>query len=183
MVLLRLRFLKFGIEMKQIFQYRVLPVCLPVSIMILSLLGCENPSIKKAGEKIKESSVKTGEAAKDFGEGISEETKFVIDEIKKGTNVVVEEIREGGVFVSKRGKELIDRTKEEFSEAAITAKIKAKYAKSPKVSALNINVTTDNDRVILTGKVHSKEEIVEAINLALSVEGVENVTSLLEIKK
>ena len=78
---------------------------------------------------------------------------------------------------------LIAQTKEEFSEAAITAKIKAKYARSPKVSALHINVTTVKDQVILAGTVHCKEEIVEAINLALSVEGVENVTSLLEIRK
>ena len=95
----------------------------------------------------------------------------------------IAEIKEGGIFVSKKGEVLIAQTKEEFSEAAITAKIKAKYARSPKVTALHINVTTVKDQVILAGTVHCKEEIVEAINLALGVEGVENVTSLLEIRK
>jgi len=146
-------------------------------------LGCENLSIKKAGEKITESSVKTGEAAKELGQNISEETRAILEEVKKGTNIVATEIKEGGIFVSKKGEVLIDKTKEEFSEVSITAKIMAKYAKSPKVSALHINVTTVKDQVILAGTVHCKEEIIEAINLAMSVEGVENVTSLLEIRK
>ena len=158
-------------------------VCLLFAGIIPFILGCENPSIKKAGEKIRESSVATGEAAKELGQNISEETKAILEEVKKGANVVVTEIKEGGIFVSKKGEVLIDRTKEEFSEVSITAKIMAKYAKSPKVSALHIHVTTVKDQVILAGTVHCKEEIIEAINLAMSVEGVENVTSLLEIRK
>ena len=158
-------------------------VCLLLAGIIPFVLGCENPGIKKVGEKITESSVKTGEAAKELGQNVSEETMAILEEIKKGTNVVVTEIKEGGIFVSKKGEVLIDRTKEEFSEVSITAKIMAKYAKSPKVSALHINVTTVKDQVILAGTVHCKEEIIEAINLAMSVEGVENVTSLLEIRK
>lgn len=158
-------------------------ICLLFAGIIPFVLGCENPSIKEAGEKIRESSVKTGEAVKELGQNVSEETRVILEEIKKGTNVVVTEIKEGGIFVSKKGEVLIDRTKEEFSEVSITAKIMAKYAKSPKVSALHINVTTVKDQVILAGTVHCKEEIVEAINLAMSVEGVENVTSLLEIRK
>jgi len=158
-------------------------VCLLIIGMIFFFLGCKNPSIKRAGEKIKESSVTTGAAVKELGQNVSEETMAILEEIKKGTNGVVTEIKEGGIFVSKKGEVLIDRTKEEFSEVSITAKIMAKYAKSPKVSALHIHVTTVKDQVILAGTVHCKEEIIEAINLAMSVEGVENVTSLLEIRK
>lgn len=151
-------------------------------IMVVFPLGCANPNIRQAGEKIKESTVKTGEAAKDLGRGISEETALIIDEIKKGTNVVAAEIKEGGIFVSQKGAALANKTKEELSDIAITAKIKAKYAQSSKVSALSINVTTVDKKVILSGKVHCKEEIVEAIRLALSIEGVEDVTSRLEIR-
>ncbi len=147
------------------------------------LLGCANPSIQRSGETIKDASVKTGAAAKDFGRGVTEETAAILEEIKDGANVVASEIKEGGILVSKKGGVLVDKTKEEFSEAAITAKVKAKFAKSPKVSAMRIGVTTVRDRVILTGKAHCKDEIVEAIKLALSVEGVENVTSLLEIRE
>ena len=169
--------------MKKISRCVVSSVCLLAACLFSFLLGCENPSIKKAGEKIEESSVTTGEAVKELGQGISEESKAILEEVKKGINIVATEIKEGGIFVSKKGEVLIDQTKEEFSEVAITAKIKAKYARSPKVSALHINVTTVKDQVILAGTVHCKEEIVEAINLALGVEGVENVTSLLEIRK
>ena len=170
-------------EMGKTSKCKVLSVCLLTTGIILSLFGCENPSIKKAGETFKESSVKTGEAVKDLGRGVSEETGYIIEEIKKGTDVMVEEIKDGGIFVSKKGEELVGRTKEEFSEVSITTQIKAKYAMSPKVSALHINVTTVKDQVTLTGNVHCKDEIVEAINLALSVEGVKNVTSLLETRQ
>lgn len=169
--------------MKKISRCVVSSVCLLAACLFSFLLGCENPSIKKAGEKIKESSVTTGEAVKELGQGISEESKAILEEIKKGANIVSTEVKEGGIFVSKKGEGLIDQTKEEFSEVSITAKIKAKYARSPKVSALHINVTTVKDQVILAGTVHCKEEIVEAINLALGVEGVGKVTSLLEIRK
>lgn len=148
-----------------------------------SFIGCANSNIQRSGETIKDATVKTGVAAKDFGRGVTEETAAILEEIKDGANVVAFEIKEGGILVSKKGEVLIDKTKKEFSEAAITAKIKAKFVKSPKVSALRIGVTTVEDRAILTGKAHCKDEVVEAIKLALSVEGVENVTSLLEIQK
>ena len=131
----------------------------------------------------KEDAKRIGEKAKELGREISEETRLIIEEIKKGTSAVVTEIKEGGILVSRTGEVLIDRTREEFSEAAITATIKAKYAKSPKVSAVHINITTDKGNVILSGTAHCKEEIVEAINLAMSVEGVKNVTSLLEMRE
>lgn len=169
--------------MKKISWCVVLSLCFSASAVPCTFLGCGNPCIKKTGETIRESSAKTSEAAKDIGRGISEETKFIAEEIKKGTDVVVEEIKDGGVFVSKKSEELVDRTKEEFSEVSITTKIKAKYAMSQKVSALHINVTTVRDQVTLTGNAHCKDEIVEAINLALSVEGVKNVTSLLETRQ
>ena len=170
-------------NMEKISRYIVLSACLAFAGTSLLILGCENPSIKDAGEKIKESTAKTGEAVKDFSKGVSEETAYILEEIKKGTNAAVTEIKEGGLLVSKKGGVLVDKTKEEFSEVAIVAKIKAKYAKSPKVSMLHISVSVVENRVILTGKVHCKEEIAEAITLALSVDGVENVTSLLEIIK
>ncbi len=159
------------------------PLWLLIAGVTTVLVGCENQNFKKAGETIKETTIKTGEVAKDIGRGISEETQYIVEEVRKGANIVVSEVKEGGIFISKKWEFVIDKTKEEFSEAAIAARIKAKYAKSPKVSALHISVTVENNRVILTGKAHCKEEIIEAINLALSVEGVENVTSLLEIRK
>lgn len=169
--------------MRKRFNYRSLLSFILVACVFYPLLSCESPEIKNASENIKEGTKKTGEATKELGREISEETRLIIEEIKKGTSAVVTEIKEGGILVSRKGELLIDRTREEFSEAAITATIKAKYAKSPKVSALHINITTDKGNVILSGTAHCKEEIVEAINLAMSVEGVKNVTSLLEMRE
>lgn len=162
-----------------------------VRIMLLSLLvigtnivflGCENPNMRKAEVAIKESAAKTGEAAKDLGTGISDETSYIIEEIKKGANVTVSEIKNGGILVSKKGEDLFDKTKEKFSAPDVTSEIQAKYANSPKFSGLHIIVSTVKDHVTLSGTVHNKEEIIEAINLALSVKSVKHVTSLLEVK-
>ena len=68
------------------------------------------------------------------------------------------------------------------SDAAITAKIKVKYAEDPVVSALKINIDTNDGRVTLTGTVQSELEAKRAIQIAESVEGVSQVSSVLTVK-
>lgn len=71
--------------------------------------------------------------------------------------------------------------KENVSDAAITAKIKAEFAKDKQVSALNINVDTDKKgAVTLKGTAKSKEEAAKAESIAKGVSGVTSVKN--EIK-
>lgn len=61
------------------------------------------------------------------------------------------------------------------SDTVITAKVKALYAKSALVKALDINVTTVNQNVVLTGVVKTESQYERAITLADTVDGVKSI--------
>ena len=75
-----------------------------------------------------------------------------------------------------------EKAKEAIGDAAITAKIKAEFAKDKAVSALNINVDTDNKGVVtLKGKAKSKDEAAKAEAIAKSVNGVVSVKNDIQV--
>jgi len=69
------------------------------------------------------------------------------------------------------------------SDAAITAKIKAKYAIDRDLSAFGISVNTTDGRVTLAGNVTSHQLIGKAMLIALEADGVREVNSTLQVKK
>jgi len=72
-------------------------------------------------------------------------------------------------------------TKSAVSDASITAAVKSKFAADDLVAAHDINVTTDNGVVALTGKVNSQTELDRAIEIANNTEGVRTVRSYLTV--
>ena len=71
--------------------------------------------------------------------------------------------------------------KTQLSDSAITAKVKAKFAADPEVSAMNINVDTQEGVVYLIGRVKTANEKREAEDLAEATEGVRDVKNMLEV--
>lgn len=67
------------------------------------------------------------------------------------------------------------------SDAAITTKVKAKFAADHQVSATNIHVDTDNGVVKLTGTAKSQDEATKAENLAKSIQGVTSVDNSIQV--
>jgi osmotically-inducible protein OsmY len=61
------------------------------------------------------------------------------------------------------------------SDASLTAKIKSKMALDDTVKALDINVTTRNGEVTLSGRVGSEQERTRALALARETGGVRSV--------
>jgi hyperosmotically inducible periplasmic protein len=70
-----------------------------------------------------------------------------------------------------------------FSDASVTVSVKSKLAADPTVSALRIDVDTENQVVTLTGDVRSEAEREQALKLAREVEGVKSVTDRLTLKR
>lgn len=68
------------------------------------------------------------------------------------------------------------------SDAAITAKVKAKFVEDPVVSAMRLNVDTMNGVVQLSGFAKSAEEERRAISLAREVEGVKSVRDAIQVQ-
>lgn len=67
------------------------------------------------------------------------------------------------------------------SDAAITAKVKTQLIKDRDVSAMNVNVDTDNGVVTLKGNAKSRTEADKAASLARSVDGVKSVKNELVV--
>ena len=73
--------------------------------------------------------------------------------------------------------------KETASDAAITTKIKAAYAKDKDVSVMNIKVDTDYKGVVtLSGNAKSQMEADKAVTLAKNVNGVTSVKSDIKVQ-
>jgi hyperosmotically inducible protein len=70
-----------------------------------------------------------------------------------------------------------DKTKGAMGDAAITTKVKAKFAADSQVSAMNIKVDTDNGVVKLSGNAKSQAEAAKAEDIAKGTEGVTSVTN------
>lgn len=67
------------------------------------------------------------------------------------------------------------------SDAAITTKVKAKFAADRAVSATNIHVDTDNGVVKLTGTAKSQDEAMKAADIAKATEGVASVDNAIQV--
>jgi len=69
------------------------------------------------------------------------------------------------------------------SDAAITTKVKAKFAADSTVSATKIHVDTDNGVVKLTGTAKSQDEAAKAAEIAKSTEGVASVDNAIQVSQ
>jgi hyperosmotically inducible protein len=74
-----------------------------------------------------------------------------------------------------------ESAKELVSDAVITSKIKADYAKDREVSALKIKVDTDNGVVKLSGTAKSQAEADKAVSIARNIKGVSSVASDIKV--
>lgn len=74
-----------------------------------------------------------------------------------------------------------DKVGNAVADAAVTASINAELAKDPKLSALRIDVDTQNGSVLLTGQAPDAESRDRATRLAQAVKGVNRVENRLKV--
>jgi hyperosmotically inducible periplasmic protein len=79
-------------------------------------------------------------------------------------------------------KNAADKVGDKVADAMITTTVKAEIAKDSKLSALKINVDTDNGRVALRGTAPSNEAREHASTLAMAVKGVVSVDNQLSVE-
>src|SRR6185436_8702785 len=73
------------------------------------------------------------------------------------------------------------KAKEAVTDAEITTKIKAEYAKDKEVSAMKIHVDTDKGVVKLTGTAKTASEADKAVTIAKNTKGVSSVVNEIQI--
>jgi hypothetical protein len=100
-----------------------------------------------------------------------------------GSHDIEEELDHTGKVLRRQATEFGAAMASASSDAAITAKIKAKYAIDRDLSVFGISVNTTDGRVTLAGNVTSHQQIGKAMLVALETDGVREVNSTLQVKK
>ncbi len=101
-------------------------------------------------------------------EGTAEKAGQKIDQAAESTGKKVEKAGEAVV-------EKVEKAAEYVDDSAITALIKAEILSDPLLKAAQIEVTTANGVVKLSGKVDSQQSIDRAMEIARSVKAVKSV--------
>lgn len=81
-----------------------------------------------------------------------------------------------------RARDAASTARQEMSDAALTTKVKAALIREKDLSALDINVETEDGVVQLSGFVERQDQIDRAEKAAESVEGVKSVKNDLRLK-
>ena len=118
--------------------------------------------------------------------GAAVQTKHYVQDKIDSWNLTPENIKDElartGQVVRKKVQTLGNTISDATADARTTATIKAKLLADPGLSALNISVSTTSGTVTLSGTASSPENIAKAIKVAMSVDGVREVVSTLQIK-
>ncbi len=104
------------------------------------------------------------------------------NDASKGIDQAKGTAREVAQDVKDASKNAADKIGDKVSDAVITTSVKAELAKDPNLSALKINVDTDNGRVALRGTAPSGDARERATTLASSVKGVASVANELTVE-
>lgn len=83
--------------------------------------------------------------------------------------------------VAKKVENAADKVGNAVADAAVTASVNAELAKDAKLSALRINVDTNNGRVLLSGSAPDADSRERATRLAGAVKGVTSVENRLQV--
>jgi hyperosmotically inducible periplasmic protein len=101
-------------------------------------------------------------------EGTAEKAGQKVDQTAEKAGKKIEEAKEAVVEKTAKVEEYMD-------DSAITAKIKAEILGDPLLKVSQINVTTTNGVVSLSGTVDSQQSIDRALEIARSVKDVKSV--------
>ena len=109
------------------------------------------------------------------------DTQRAEDEAKKAGDEATAALQRAGQEVKQGSEQLAREAKPLLDDATLTAKVKAKLAADPEVTAYTIDVDTSGAVVTLSGRVESADESAEAEKLARDTEGVQSVVNRLTV--
>jgi osmotically-inducible protein OsmY len=136
----------------------------------------------EAEQRFKDSADKAGAAASEAAHHLSDALKAKFETLDLRADQVKDEMAQKGKIVRRKAQAIGSEVKDEAADARIVAAIKAKYAADPDLSVWSISVSSHQGHVALSGTVPNAEGVSKAVTLSLEPDGVEDVTSTLEIK-
>ena len=121
-------------------------------------------------------------SAGEAGQHLSDALKAKLETLDLRSEQIKDELARTGKIVRRKAHDLGEQVADATADARIVAAIKAKYAAEPDLSVWKISVSSDQERVALSGTVSAEENIGKAVALALEADGVRDVTSTLAVK-
>lgn len=143
---------------------------LVAALAALTLAACgrnDEPTVGQQIDRAVASAERKAEQAK-------AEVRQEVDAAKAATDQATDQ-------VARAADNAADKVGNAVADAAVTATINAELAKDPKLSALRIDVDTQNGSVLLTGQAPDAASRERATQLAQSVKGVTRVENRLQI--
>lgn len=119
----------------------------------------------------------------DDGRTVGQKVDSAIDRAETAADHAKQEAREASRDIRSETKVATAEASDKVADAAITASVNADLAKDPDLSALKINVDTNNGHVVLRGTAPSDEAKQRATQLASNVKGVTSVDNELSVQK
>ena len=104
------------------------------------------------------------------------------DGVDLDTDRIAAELKRTGRVVRRKAAIALHKLDEATRDTRTTAKIKARLALDPDLSARDISVDTTDGRVTLAGRVDSPDDVARAIRLALEEQDVVEVSSTLQVR-
>lgn len=106
-----------------------------------------------------------------------------IDSLHLSAESIEEEMARTGRVVRDKTEAVGTSVAHTATDTWITSEVKAKLLADSEFLSLSISVSTTDGRVTLSGSASSPEKIAKAIKVAMSVDGVKQVTSTLQVKQ
>src|SRR5436309_3367968 len=140
------------------------PALIPIAVLLaaLALSGCSR----------RDDDVQT---ARNDSTAVVQGQPSAPDALSKASRDAAEATRQAANDMKEASKNAADQATNKVSDALITTSINAELAKDPKLSALHINVDTDNGRVALHGTAPDQAAKERASQVAGTVKGVVSV--------
>jgi osmotically-inducible protein OsmY len=134
---------------------------------LLALAGCEKRDDQTVGQKVD----KTVAQAKIAASQAQESARRGLDEAAQAAKETSQELSKKTDELSQKA----ERAGKKVNDATITAAVKSDLAKDPDLSALQINVDTNDGKVSLNGKAPSEAARQRAEQIAKNEKGVTTV--------
>jgi len=133
-------------------------------------------------QRYEESAAKAGASASETAQHLSDALKAKIETLDLRGDQIKDEMARTGKIVRRKAKEIAGKVADTASDARAVAEIKAKFAAEPDLSVWSISVSCQDGHVALSGTVPTADGVGKAVALALDADGVEDVSSTLQIK-
>jgi osmotically-inducible protein OsmY len=137
---------------------------------------------ESAADASRDAAEATRETTSDAAAATREASREAAQETREAAGNAAEATREAGRDLREAGRDAASEVSAEASDARITTSVNAALARDTELSALRIDVDTEDGRVSLNGTAPTEAAKDRAGELARGVDGVQNVDNQLTVR-